>query len=557
MGRNVNSFFSEAPATVDMKRSRFERPYNVKTSFNAGSLIPFYCSDILPGDTISIDTSKVVRMSTLITPVMDDIYLDVYWFFVPLRLCWDHTKQFFGENTSSAWIPSSTYTIPQITAPTGGWNVGTIADYIGVPTGVGNISIDRTPFTAYAMVCDQWFRDENNTDPLYIYTGDSTVAGSNGSSYRTDVALGGAPFKVAKFHDEYSSALPSPQKGQDVPLPLGQTAVVYPSNTSVPSALMPNVTAMRMSKSDGTSLTGNFDLRMDNSVVGAYNQGDNSGWQGNVFPNNLVVDLTTATGTSINQLREAFQVQKFYETQARSGSRYTETIKGFFGVTSPDARLQRPEYLGGSRVPINVHQVVQSSSTDSTSPQGNTTAYSLTIDTHSEFTKSFTEHGWLLGLMCARYKHSYSQGIPRMFSRHDFEDFYWPVFANLGEVGILNKEIYAQGSTVIDSATGKPYDEEVFGYQERWFEYRYKPNMVTGMMRPTYSASLDMWHLGDHYTSLPALSDAWIREDETNIDRTLAVASTVSHQFIADIFVKETAVRVMPLYSIPGLIDHH
>lgn len=552
MSRNVNSFFSEAPASVDVSRSRFQRNQNIKTSFNAGDIIPFYLDEVLPGDTVSIDTSKVVRMSTLIAPIMDNIYLDTYFFFVPNRLVWDHWKQFMGENTESAWIPETEYTIPQVTAPENGWNVGTIADYMGIPTGVGGISVDAMPFRAYALICNEWFRDENLTDPIYIDTGDATLAGSNGSAFRTDVPKGGAPFIAAKYHDYFTSALPAPQKGPDVPLPLGQQALVYASNGADSSAL--SNAQMVFKPSDGSFPSAGYygaNFYSNGSSGIALSGGDRlTGYSPNfgLVPINLMADLTTATGTSINQLRQAFQVQKLYEKDARGGTRYTEILKSHFGVTSPDSRLQRPEYLGGSRVPINVHQVVQNSATDSVSPQGNTAAYSLTIDSHSDFTKSFTEHGWILGLCVARYDHTYQQGLERMWSRKVREDYYFPVFANLGEQAIKNKEIFAQGTST---------DDEVFGYQEAWAEYRYKPSRISGELRSQYDQSLDLWHLGDDYAQLPALSDSWIREDKTNIDRTLAVTSAVSHQFIADIFVKNSEVRVMPLYSIPGLIDHH
>lgn len=551
MGRNVNSFFSENPASVDVSRSRFQRNQNIKTSFNAGDLIPFYLDEVLPGDTVSIDTSKVVRMSTLIAPIMDNIYLDTYFFFVPNRLVWDHWKQFMGENTESAWIPETSYTIPQVTAPSGGWSVGTIADYMGIPIGVSGLSVDAMPFRAYALICNEWFRDENLTDPIYIDTGDSTLAGSNGSSFRTDVPKGGAPFKASKYHDYFTSALPAPQKGPDVPLPLGQQALVYAGNSDSSSL---STQSIFYKHSNGTNFSANETMGLvpwtgDNSksYAAGFSQVP-SGYVSGVYPINLIADLTTATGTSINQLRQAFQVQKLYEKDARGGTRYTEILKSHFGVTSPDSRLQRPEYLGGSRVPINVHQVVQNSATDSVSPQGNTAAYSLTIDSHSDFTKSFTEHGWIMGLCVARYDHTYQQGLERMWSRKVREDYYFPVFANLGEQAIKNKEIFAQGTST---------DDEVFGYQEAWAEYRYKPSRISGELRSQYSASLDLWHLGDDYASLPHLSDAWIREDKSNIDRTLAVTSAVSHQFIADIFVKNSEVRIMPLYSIPGLIDHH
>lgn len=556
MGRNVNSFFSENPASLDISRSRFLRNQNIKTSFNAGDLIPFYLDEVIPGDTVSIDTSKVVRMSTLIAPIFDNIYLDTYFFFVPNRLCWDHWKQFMGENTESAWIPETEYTIPQVTAPEGGWNVGTIADYMGIPTGVSGISVDAMPFRAYALICNEWFRDENLTDPIYIDTGDSNVVGSNGSAYRTDIPKGGAPFVAAKYHDYFTSALPAPQKGPDVPLPLGQMAPVY-SSANVDNSGLSSYGLTFNTQSNSEIFSSGF----HNAALWAGSGGNTVSLRGQsgtvtgnatsdyaLIPKNLMADLTLATGTSINQLRQAFQVQKLYEKDARGGTRYIEIIKSHFGVSSPDSRLQRPEYLGGSRVPINIHQVVQTSSTDSTTPQGNTSAYSLTIDSHSDFTKSFTEHGWIIGLCVARYNHTYQQGLERMWSRKVREDYYFPVFANLGEQAIKNKEIFAQGTSE---------DDEVFGYQEAWAEYRYKPDRVSGELRSQYAQSLDLWHLGDDYETLPRLSDSWIRENKQNIDRTLAVSSSVSHQFIADIFVKNSEVRIMPLYSIPGLIDHH
>lgn len=344
------------------------------------------------------------------------------------------------------------------------------------------------------------------------------------------------------------------QKGPDVPLPLGQVAPVY-SSSAVDTTSYGNA-AVRMKFTDNSipsngmhniSMLGNgsYDYGWVNGKIS--NSENPTDYKG-VYFSNLAADLTRATGTSINQLRQAFQVQKLYEKDARGGTRYTEIIKSHFGVTSPDSRLQRPEYLGGCRIPINVHQVVQNSATDSVSPQGHTTAYSLTIDSHSDFTKSFTEHGFVFGLMVARYDHTYQQGIERMWSRNLREDYYFPVFANLGEQAVKVKEIYA---------TGTEADNDVFGYQEAYAEYRYKPNRVSGEMRSSYQASLDVWHLADYYTSQPMLSDGWIREDKSNIDRVLAVTSAVSNQFIADIFVKNTSVRPMPLYSIPGLIDHH
>ena len=555
MSRNLNSFFSENPANLDIMRSRFERPQSIKTTFNAGDVIPFYLDEVLPGDTMSIDTSKVVRMSTLMTPIMDNIYLDTYFFFVPNRLAWDHWKQFMGENTESAWIPQTQYTVPQVTAPEGGWNEGTIADYLGIPTKVSGLSVSALPLRMYGLICNEWFRDENLTDPIFVPTGDANVAGSNGSDYRNDIPKGGKPFKAAKYHDYFTSALPAPQKGPDVPLPLGNIAPVYADSTKTIGLRYGNASVRikdgnnnplitGWSKIGGYTAPGNPNTHLQ-AASAASNPDGGSGIA--IHFDNLMADLSQATGTSINQLRQAFQVQKMYERDARGGTRYTELIRSHFGVSSPDARLQRPEYLGGSRIPINVTQVVQESET-STTPQGHTAAYSLSIDSHSDFTKSFVEHGYVMGVMVARYQHTYQQGLERTWKRTTREDYYFPVFANLGEQAIKNYEIYAQGTST---------DNEVFGYQEAWAEYRYKNNRVSGMMRSNYAQSLDSWHLADDYDTLPRLSDEWIREDQNVIDRVIAVSSRVSDQFIADIFVRNISVRPMPVYSVPGLIDHH
>lgn len=559
MNRNTESHFSLSPH-VDISRSRFDRSASLKTSFNAGDVVPFFLEEVLPGDTFSVDTSKVVRMQTLLTPMMDNVYLDTYYFFVPNRLVWDHWKEFCGENTESAWIPQTEYTMPQITSPAGqGWSVGTLADYFGIPTGVAGLSVSALPFRAYALIMNEWFRDQNLQDPLVVPTDDSTVAGVNTGTLVTDVAKGGKPFIAAKYHDYFTSALPAPQKGPDVTIPVatgGEINVVGNGKS--------------LGLTDGTKNygLGAFDAKLY-AADSLFSQNAGSPYTTGNTPGNLALGVPTqaqlgndlsnsgligvqsavAQAATINQLRLAFQIQKFYEQQARGGSRYTEVVRSFFGVTSPDARLQRPEYLGGNRVPINVNQIVQQSGTQSgTTPQGTVVGQSLTTDKHSDFTKSFTEHGLIIGVMVARYDHTYQQGLNRLWSRKDKFDFYWPVFANIGEQAIKNKEIFAQG-------TDK--DNEVFGYQEAWAEYRYKPNMVTGEMRSAYAQSLDVWHLADDYSTLPSLSDSWIREDKANIDRVLAVTSAVSNQFFADIYVKNYCTRPMPMYSVPGLIDHH
>lgn len=586
MNRNQNSHFAVAPQ-AEINRSRFSRPSSLKTSFNAGEIIPIFIDEVLPGDTFSMDTACVVRMQSLITPVMDNMYLDTYYFFVPNRLCWAHWQELMGENTSSAWIPAVSYQAPQITAPSGGWNVGTIADYMGIPTGVDGFTVSALPFRAYALIMDQWFRNENTSDPLNIPVDDTTQSGSNGSTFVTDVVNGGKPYVAMKYHDYFTSCLPGPQKGSPVMVPLGEEAPVY-GHLNRPMEFMSTVVGANAGVANNLYLfetnpveTVNHEFAplpswlTKNEVFTQYpnwnpkNQSPSINGAGSASYNptgyalnlrakgsvssftdhasTVYADLAGVTGISVNTLRLAFQVQKLFEKDARSGSRYIEILKGHFGVTSPDARLQRAEYLGGKRIPINVNQVVQTSETAST-PQGTTAAYSLTTSSHSDFTKSFVEHGFVIGVAVVRYDHTYQQGLQRFWSRKDRFDWYWPVLANIGEQPVLNKEIYLQGVAA---------DDQVFGYQEAWADYRYKPSIVTGEMRSSYATSLDSWHLGDDYSSLPYLSDSWIREDKSNVDRVLAVQSSVSNQFFGDFYFKLTCVRPMPLYSIPGLIDHH
>lgn len=550
MNRNTTSRFDTNPTNLDISRSTFHRNSSVKTSFNVGDIIPFYVDEVLPGDTFNVNTSKVVRLQTLLAPVMDNIYLDTYYFFVPNRLVWEHWKQFNGENTASAWTQTVEYEVPQITAPASiGFAVGTIADYMGIPTGIANLSVNALPFRAYALVCNEWFRDQNLQQPFNIPVSDTTVVGVNTGTFVTDVSKGGLPFIASKYRDYFTSCLPAPQKGPDVSIGLSGTLPVF-GNTYALGFDDGTVTG-HLTRSASTIALSTLNSQVKGTVTGsalasgAANVGvvtKTSGYQ-----SGLEADLGSASAISINALRMAFQMQKLYEKDARGGTRYVEIIKAHFGVTSPDARQQRPEYLGGNRLPININQVVQMAP-DSTSPLGDTGAYSLTTDAHSDFTKSFTEHGFVLGLMVARYDHTYQQGLERFWSRKDRFDYYWPVFANIGEQAVKNKEIYA---------TATATDDQVFGYQEAWADYRYKPNRVSGEMRSTYATSLDVWHLGDKYASLPALSDAWIREDKTNVNRCLAVQSTVSNQLFADLYVTNKTTRPMPIHSIPGLIDHH
>ncbi len=564
MNRNVESHFALNPTRIDLSRSTFDRSASVKTSFNAGDIVPFFLEEVLPGDTFNVKSSKVVRMQTLLTPMMDNVYLDTYYFFVPNRLVWKHWKEFNGENTESAWIPETKYEVPQITAPAStGWAVGTIADYFGIPTGVPGLSVSALPFRAYALIMNEWFRDQNLSDPLVVPDDDATVAGVNTGIFVSDVAKGGKPYIAAKYHDYFTSCLPSPQKGPDVSIPVAQSGQY---------AVVGNGKALGLTNGSANGTGALFGTEGQNSIHFSANglgKTQGGGSLGSISGNGvfgvptaeqlgsdlsksglIAVSSGNAQAATINQLRLAFQIQKLYERDARGGSRYIEILKSHFGVTSPDARLQRPEYLGGNRVPININQVIQQSGTGSGSstPQGTVVGMSQTTDSHADFIKSFTEHGFIIGVMVARYDHTYQQGLDRLWSRKDRFDYYWPVFANIGEQAVKNKEIYAQGNAE---------DDQVFGYQEAWADYRYKPNRVTGEMRSAYTQSLDVWHLADDYEARPSLSDSWIREDKSNIDRVLAVTSSVSNQFFADIYVQNRATRPMPMYSVPGLIDHH
>lgn len=558
MNRNVESHFSLNPTNIDMSRSTFDRSHSVKLSFNVGDVIPFYVDEVLPGDTFKVKTSKVVRMQPLATPIMDNIYLDTYFFFVPNRLTWSHWREFNGENTKSAWIPTTEYEVPQLTAPEGGWSVGTLADYFGVPTGVPGLSVNAMPFRAYALIMNEWFRDQNLMDPLNIPIDDATVVGVNTGVYVTDVAKGGLPFKAAKYHDYFTSCLPSPQKGPDVTIPVGEVGpypVVATKDMIDPTKFAGTGLGWMTWNKGGvdepvlklTSYTGTGSgvPLTGSDGTGGVNFPSDSG----IVPANLwAIDNGSAVAASINQLRMAFQIQKMYEKDARGGTRYIEILKSHFGVTSPDARFQRPEYLGGNRIPVNINQIVQQSQTTDQSPQGNPVGLSMTTDTHHDFKKSFVEHGFVIGVMVARYDHTYQQGLERFWSRKSRFDYYWPVFANIGEQAVKNKEIFAQGTAE---------DDEVFGYQESWADYRYKPSRVAGEMRSQYAQSLDVWHLADDYEQLPALSDEWVREDSSVIDRVLAVTSRNSNQMWADIYIQNRTTRPMPMYSIPGLIDHH
>lgn len=569
--RNSNAHFAQMPQ-IAIERSTFNRDVNIKTTFDVSELVPFYIDEVLPGDTFDIETSKVVRLQTLMEPVMDNLYLDTYYFYVPNRLVWEHWKQFMGENTESAWVPQVEYSVPYVIPPENGWQVGTIADYMGLPVNrdytdeEGEFAVSALPFRAYALIVNEWFRDQNLQDPCVIPRGDSATAGSNGDNYITDLVKGGKPFIAAKYHDYFTSALPQPQKGEAVNFIDG----IVPITTVNPAWTMPDgqyeqpiskypIAYWTANGSDeDTPPTGKgLSLYTDGIGVVSSTNTTVSSSSTKIYPHNLVANLSNgvfgdSSQFTINSLRTAFQIQRLLERDL-GGTRYIELLKSHFGVTSPDARLQRPEYLGGNRVPFNIEQVLQTNG-DESSPLGSTAGWSQTNDYSDDVHKSFVEHGYIIGLMCARYDHSYQQGIERFWSRQTKYDFYWPALAHLGNQAILNKEIY------VSRTNEDNLDNEVFGYQEAWAEYRYKPNYITGLMRSEEQLSLDVWHFGDYYEERPYLSADWIKEDKNNVMRTLAVQSSAvdekPYMAIADIFVKCRCTRPLPLYSIPGLVDH-
>ena len=572
MNRNTDDHFGGIPSK-NIRRSKFKRDCKYQTTFNTGEIVPIYVDEVLPGDTAKIRVSSLIRMLTPINPTMDNLWADIYFFFVPRRLTWEHWQEFMGENTADEWTEKRSWTIPQLTAPSGGWTKGSLGEKIYGVQGVGNISVDAQYMRSYVCIFNEWFRNQNVTEMASMSTGDATTAGSNGTNYVTDLEKGGAMAKAVKYADYFTRALPSPQKGPDIYLPVsGMVPVITDRVHNVMTPYKGMIFEYMSTSSDGhpsvsSGTVQDLSLKLDTNISSgitqtpqSHTQIHNTAWstdgsssaQKEAAPVNLWANLNAGgTIASINELRQAFAIQRMYELDARGGTRYIEILKAHFGVDSPDARLQRPEYLGGKRIPINMTQVVQSSSTDSTSPQGNTAGMSLTIDSHDCFTKSFVEHGILMGLCVVRQEHTYQQGLARIFNRKNRVDFYFPELANLSEQYIKNKEIYAQGSSAINPQTGNKYDEEAFGYQEAWAEYRYGINRITGELNSNYATPLDSWHYGDDYNQLPVLSDAWIRETDVNVARTLAIQG--QDQFKADFYFDQTWTRPMPIYSIPSL----
>ena len=544
--KHSQHLFSQIP-TAQIPRSVFDRSHNYKTTFNAGYLIPFYVDEVLPGDSFKCDCTLFARLATPIVPFMDNMYIETFFFFVPNRLVWDHWQAFNGEQKNPD--DSTDYVIPTVS----GTNVQnqTLWDYFGLPTNVAKaLTVNALPFRAYNLIYNEWFRDENLQDSLTVNTGD-------GPDQLTNYTL----VRRGKRHDYFTSCLPWPQKGPGVEISIGGSAplsgslnvssdeyLVPQSSTGSPSfsnAYLANSQRIYNDGSGSYGFSAAANIAGNLSGNGGYEAGTK--WNLNFAINDwsaVHADLSAATPISINDLREAFQIQKLYERDARGGTRYTEILRAHFGVVSPDARLQRPEYLGGSSSRISINPVQQTSSSDSTTPQGNLAAYGVVGDTFHGFTKSFVEHGYVIGLVNVRADLTYQQGLPRMWSRKGRFDFYWPVLAHLGEQAVLNKEIYAQG-------TAK--DDEVFGYQERWAEYRYFPGTITGKFRSTDPQPLDMWHLAQKFETLPTLSSQFI-EDNPPVDRVVAV--TDEPQFLFDSWMRLKCARPMPVYSVPGLVDH-
>lgn len=522
--------FSQVPR-AEIPRSSFDRSSGYKTTINAGVLVPIFADEVLPGDTFSLNTTIFGRLSTPLRPFMDNVFFNTFFFFVPNRLIWKNWQRFMGEQDNPT--DSVDFLIPQIVSPVGGYGELSIYDFLGIPTKVPGLTHSAMWLRAYNLIWNQWFRDQNLQNSVPVHNDD-------GPDPYTDYVL----LRRGKRHDYFTSSLPWPQKGSAVSIPLGTSAPIFgiAAGTQTSNA-NPTGTVWETNQPGGTTYAHGMAANGVNSIFVQMSAASGASNTPQIY-----ADLSNATAATINQLRQAFQVQKLHERDARGGTRYTEIVRSHFNVVSPDARLQRPEYLGGGQTQLNVSQVPQTGPTvTGQTPQGNLAAYGIASGSGHGFTKSFTEHGVIVGLLSVRADLNYQQGLNRMWSRRTKLDFYWPALAHIGEQAVLNQEIYAQGSA------NPTADAAAWGYQERFAEYRYKPSIVTGQMRSNSATPLDTWHLAQYFSAAPALNDAFI-QDNPPIARVVAVPSEPN--FVFDIFHRLRCARPMPVFGVPGLIDH-
>ena len=539
MNRNNERHFNQIPE-MKASRTRFNRDQTILTTFDSGKLIPFYVDEVLPGDTFSVDTAAIIRMTTPKYPVFDDAFIDFYYFYCPNRILWDNFKYFMGEVEKTPWMPTTECKVPQIvingTDSEKLPREGSILDYMGVPTKIAkSFQINALPIRAYVMIWNEFFRDENVGNAATIKTDDNNVNYTDRSE-TMDLILenaykGGRCLPVNKFHDYFTSCLPYPQRGPAVTIPMEGNAPTKMYDNAELTTETPASTQL--------VLIENGSFQNFSNVMGVTGK-DN----GSIKEKFLGADLSTISATTINDLRKAVAVQQYYEALARGGSRYREQVQALWDVVISDKTVQIPEYLGGGRYHVNINQIVQTSGqqTNGDTPIGETGAMSVTPINESSFTKSFEEHGFVIGVCCVRHNHSYQQGLERFWSRTDRLDYYVPQFANLGEQPVKKKEIML---------TGEETDEETFGYQEAWSDYRMKPNRVSGLMRSNATGTLDFWHYADNYQKVPTLSQEWMAEGKDEIARTLIEQN--EPQFFGAIRVANKTTRRMPLYSVPGL----